>query len=63
MIASRRIAEALSRVATMTSVVRTRSADEERRERHGGENVEVAARLEAAAERFEQLAQRLEATV
>lgn len=54
-----RIANALRRIASATSVARTRSEDLSRQENHGL----LATRLEAVASRFERLADEMEATL
>ena len=57
------LARSLDRIAIATSILRTRGADEERREVNGGEPRELTARVEAVISRLEKAAADLEAAI
>lgn len=58
-----RFGEVARRIATVTSVVRTRGEDEFRSEVSGGPNGTLDHRAEAAVQRLEKVAERLEASI
>lgn len=63
MTAHSRFAATLDRIASVTSIVRTRSEDGVRTEVNGGSNGTLNHRVEDAVKRLEAVAAKLEATV
>jgi hypothetical protein len=57
------LAAALDRIASATSVLRTREQDAVRVEAHGGTVAEVVDRVQTAAARLEEAASRLEKAI
>lgn len=57
------LAENLDRIASLTSVIRTRNADAERREVNGGTNGDIARRVQDAAKKLAKIASDLERAV
>lgn len=58
-----RFGATLTRIATVTSVIRTRQEDAERFDLHGGTVSEMEERVAETATRLEQVAARLEARI
>ncbi len=52
-----------SRIATLTSIIRTRKGDAVRREVHGGSPLDLSVRSEAVVVRLERIAEKLEKQV
>lgn len=57
------LAEHLDRIASLTSVIRTRNADAERLEVNGGTNGDIARRVHDAAKKLAKIASDLEKAV
>lgn len=57
------VGAALRRIAAATSVIRTRTQDDERRSAHGGRNGDLAGRTRLLVEKLEAVADQLEKAI